>query len=322
MSEATSENLDMTTTASLRADLAADARRLASDDPAHAVEQFRKRILPYLRVGRAWLVEPALRVLLTELRRNEEAWPRVRAAAEQLLEESEDAQATAMDLALDAVSPRAGLTSTEPLERVLVEAAHAPRSAAPAVAAIELPPEPLELVNFRWVALKRSPMHAGLDALLLDHRLTLLGSVSGPDARWAAPTNGLTPVPAYSLSRFMHLLRMPARDEAEPLRQRMLSAMFYVPPDQALLISVFDGNATRPSFADVYISAEIGVGGFEKIRQIAVEVASIGVRRPTGLGADEAIALARQVLRGTSVGVPTADVGGVQIGVQGVYPAD
>lgn len=97
------------------------AHAVAHANNAAAVDEFRRRVWPFLETGRAWIIEPPVRALLTLLRRVGAPAADVVAAAERLLLATEIAQDNAMGLVrfcLNDATPTDVETPTAPHRRV------------------------------------------------------------------------------------------------------------------------------------------------------------------------------------------------------------
>lgn len=291
MSEANVNQIDASASAALRRSLAEDARRFVADDPVVAVERFRERVQPFVQGGRAWIVEPAIRVLITELRRDEATWRRVGDDAEQLLIESDEGQENAIELALTEGGFR---QAGSDVDRELVNALEAS-------AAVRLTGDSgakrssaVEQVQVKWAHLdqNKSDLEQILDSLVLRGGLTLLGSVTGSAAERLS--NDFSVQPSHSSLNALRLWfhEFPGRnDDAHLLRRRILSAMFYVPPDR-ILLTVVRGQQSRIA-AEVYL-AHFSESWLERLRSYAIRIVNVGVRRPAHLDEYQAVALAKQ----------------------------
>ena len=333
MPDAASEELDFARAAAVRRELADDARRFVREDPARSTALFRERIRPFLSAGRAWLVEPSVRVLLTELRQHEDVWVQFGEEAQRLLFETEEAQDNAAALAeVDAKASDVARADTDP-ERVLVEAMEAPKANRHNTKTLEPKFGDLEQVQVKWATLKESALYreSALDSLLIGGGLTFLGSASGAEAARVAEASHVLKRNSGTRHGF-HGLWLPTRwtpslwrwrRRAEPidlLQRRILSAVFYIPTNQAMLLTIFRGDESKPTAADVYV-AQLTDQALERIRERAgFKVVRIGVRRPVHLGSKEAVALAEWYVRGRHSATRKLDGQAVDLGIMDIEP--
>lgn len=300
MSDLANGALDMTSAVNIRKDLAGLARQLATTDPVQSVSTFRLRIKPYIDAGRAWLVEPAVRVLVTELRRDENAWAKVGLDAERLLEETDEGQANAVKLAVAAT-----VDVSEPsLAPTIEDALIAPSSerTEQRMSGVDVahvwPMHDLELVHLNCVGLNEKMIDiARWETLLIDpgHRLTFLGSTSQDNAiGFIDPILSPSRAFRYRFSLFRHFRNAWSRRAREDeVRRRVLTAMLTMPTHEAI-VTVWREQVYEP-YVDFY-RCELPEASLARMVDRQIRISKVDVRRPAAqVPSDQLMSLAQEL---------------------------